>query len=136
MTKTATGWEFPYTLGPGNYEYKFIIDDKFEARPGNVNVKNGEGGNLYFVIEPNYTFRLKGFPNAKKVYVSGDFNNWSPNTFAMTHQNDEWIFAANLTPGKHTYKFVVDGKWIIDPGNKQWEQNEFGTGNSVLWLGQ
>jgi hypothetical protein len=136
MKKTATGWEFPYTLGPGNYEYKFIIDDKFEAHPGNVNVKNGDRGNLYFVIEPNYTFRLKGFPNAKKVYLTGDFNNWSPNTFVMTRQGDEWVFAANLTPGKHTYKFVVDGKWIIDPGNKLWEQNEFGTGNSVLWLGQ
>lgn len=136
MKKITTGWQFPYTLGPGNYEYKFIIDDKFEARPGNVNVKNGQGGNLYFVIEPNYTFRLKGFPNARKVYLAGTFNNWSPNTFAMTRQNDEWIFAANLQPGKHLYKFVVDGKWILDPGNKLWEQNEFGNGNSVLWLGQ
>ena len=29
MRKTATGWELPYTLGPGNYEYQFIIDDKW-----------------------------------------------------------------------------------------------------------
>jgi hypothetical protein len=136
MKKTANGWELPYTLGPGNYEYKFIIDNKLEARPGNVNVKNGGEGNLYFVIEPNYTFRLKGFPNAKRVYVSGTFNNWSPNTFAMTRMDDSWVFAANLPPGKHLYKFVVDGKWILDPANKLWEQNEFGNGNSVLWLGQ
>lgn len=136
MKKTASGWELPYTLGPGNYEYIFIIDGTKEARPGNVNVQNGNTGNLYFVIEPNYTFRLKGYPNAKTIFVAGDFNNWSERTFAMHRENDEWVFAANLSPGKHLYKFIVDGKWIIDPGNKLWEQNEYGTGNSVIWIGQ
>jgi hypothetical protein len=28
----------------------------------------------------------------------------------------------------------VDGKWMIDPANDLWEDNEFGTGNSVLWI--
>ena len=31
------------------------------------------------------------------------------------------------------YKFVVDaGEWILDPSNKQIEENEFNTGNNVL----
>jgi hypothetical protein len=29
---------------------------------------------------------------------------------------------------------VVDQKWIIDPTNELWEENEYGTGNSVLWI--
>ena len=52
----------------------------------------------------------------------------------MKREGDEWIITVHLYPGKHLYKFVVDGQWIIDPGNKLWEQNENGSGNSVLWL--
>ncbi len=133
MKKTATGWELPYTLGPGNYEYNFIIDGKWTAAPGNTNLDNNSG-NFYFVIKPNHVFRLKGFDNAATVYLAGDFNNWSPNTFAMKKEGNEWILNVHLTAGKHAYKFVVDGKWIIDPDNKLWEQNEHDTGNSVIWI--
>lgn len=133
MKKTEKGWELPYTLGAGNYEYNFIIDGKWVAAPGDPAVKNSSR-NFYFVIQPNHTFRLKGFENAKTVFLAGEFNNWSPNTFAMKRQGDEWVLDAHLSIGKHLYKFVVDGKWIIDPANELWEQNEHNTGNSVLWI--
>lgn len=130
MRKTEKGWEFPYTLGPGNYQYHFLVDNKLVSQPNAVE----NSGNSYFIIEPNYTFRLKGFSHAKKIFLAGDFNNWSPDTFAMQRVGDEWVFKAHLPPGKHLYKFVVDGQWITDPGNKLWEQNEHDTGNSVLWI--
>ena len=127
MTKTATGWQLPYTLGPGNYEYRLKIDGRLIADSiGN--------GNLALVIAPNFTFRLNGFDHAKTVCVSGDLNNWNASSFQMKRLGNEWVFPAHLNKGKHTYKFVVDGKWILDPGNKLWEQNEFSTGNSVLWI--
>lgn len=132
MKKTARGWELPFTLGPGNYQYKFIVDNKWVSQPTSI----GRGGNNYFIIQPNHTFLLKGFGNAKKVFLAGDFNDWSPNTFLMKKEGDEWIFTVHLSPGKHLYKFVVDGRWVLDPGNKQWEQNEHNNGNSVLWIGQ
>jgi len=130
MKKTGKGWELPYTLGPGNYQYKFLVDNKLISRPD----ADKNSGNSYFVIGANYTFRLKGFENAKKVYLAGDFNEWSPDTFSMQRAGDEWIFKVHLHPGKHLYKFIVDGKWILDPGNKLWEQNEHNTGNSVVWI--
>ncbi|WP_276502091.1 hypothetical protein [Terrimonas pollutisoli] len=130
MKKTAKGWELPYTLGPGNYLYRFIVDNKWVSQPGLAD----KNGNSYFIIEPNYTFRLKGFPHAKNVYLAGEFNDWSPNTFLMKREGDEWVFTAHLSTGKHLYKFVIDGKWILDPANKLWEQNEHNTGNSVIWF--
>jgi 1,4-alpha-glucan branching enzyme len=135
MKKTEKGWELPYTLGTGNYEYNFIIDGKRTAAPtaNNSNV-NKNSGNFYFVIGANHVFRLKGFKDAKEVYLAGDFNSWSPNTFAMKKEGDEWVMSVHLSAGKHLYKYVVDGKWIIDPNNKLWEQNENNTGNSVLWI--
>jgi 1,4-alpha-glucan branching enzyme len=86
------------------------------------------------IVDPNYTFRLKGYDNAKKVFLAGDFNGWSPDGLAMKKSGDEWVFDLHLSPGKVRYKFVVDGNWILDPGNKQWEQNEHQTGNSVIWI--
>lgn len=127
MIKTATGWRLPYTLGPGNYQYRLKID-------GQQAVNSETQGNIALVIAPNFTFRLKGFPNAKTVCLAGTLNDWNPGSFRMTRVGDEWIFKAHLNAGKHAYKFVVDGKWILDPANKFWEQNEYNTGNSIVWV--
>ncbi len=132
MQRTRDGWEIPYTLGPGNYEYKFLIDDEQYNAEGKK-VEEFEPGST-FIIQPNYTFRLKGFGNAGKVLIAGDFNGWSPNAFSMKKEGEEWTISLHLPPGKHLYKFIVDDKWILDPGNDLWEENEFGTGNSVLWM--
>ena len=136
MKKTSNGWEFPYTLGPGNYQYKFLVDGKWITDPSNPLAVNGDRNamNSYLIVEPNYTFRLKGYPKAKKIFLAGDFNNWSPESLSMSHSGDEWIFKVHLSAGKHTYKFNIDGQWIRDPANTLWEENEFGTGNSVIWI--
>ncbi|MGZ8544188.1 MAG: glycogen-binding domain-containing protein [Flavisolibacter sp.] len=132
MQKTPTGWKLPYVLGPGNHEYKFKVDKTWISDPENpVKVRDN---NSYLVVSPNYTFRLKGFADAKKVFLSGDFNGWSPDGLAMIKDGDEWVFSLYVTPGKVRYKFVVDGNWILDPSNKLWEQNEYGTGNSIVWI--
>ncbi len=123
MKKTAKGWELPYNLGPGNYEYRFASKGKWVTDPQPP-----------LVINPNYTFRLKGFEDAKIVYLSGDFNDWSANGYVMQKEGEEWVFSVHLPPGKHLYKFIVDGNWIRDPANPLWEQNEHNTGNSVLWF--
>lgn len=132
MVKTPTGWKLSYVLGPGNHEYKFKVDKNWISDPENpVKVRDG---NSYLVISPNYTFRLKGHEQAQKVYLAGDFNGWSPDGLAMIKKGDEWVFSLHLNPGKVRYKFVVDGKWLLDPSNKLWEQNEYGTGNSLIWI--
>lgn len=132
MKRTATGWELPYIIGPGNYEYKFLVDGKWIADPANP--LTGSNGNSFLSIRPNYIFRLKGAASAGSVFLAGDFNNWKPDQLAMKREGEEWIFPIHLFAGKVRYKFIVDGKWIIDPNNKQWEQNEYHTGNSVIWI--
>lgn len=133
MKKTASGWEFFYTLGPGNHEYKFRVDGKWISDPANP-LSSSATGNSFLVIQPNYTFRLKAFASARSVYLAGDFNGWDPKAYPMKKTGTDWTFPVHLSAGKHRYKFVVDGKWIIDPSNKLWEQNEYGTGNSIVWI--
>ncbi|MEO8770141.1 MAG: glycogen-binding domain-containing protein [Ferruginibacter sp.] len=136
MNKTNSGWELPYTLGFGNYEYRFVVDGTEITDPANP-VYTGidrAKGNSVLILGPNYTFRLQGFENAKSVILAGDFNSFNEHAYAMNKHGNDWIFSVHLSNGKHLYKFVVDGKWIIDPQNKLWEQNEYGTGNSVIWI--
>ena len=136
MKKAGNGWELDYTLGPGNYEYKVIVDGNVIPESQNlITVNDKPGENSTIILEANYTFRLKGFAQANKIFLAGDFNEWNPATMPMRKEGDEWVFRVHLSPGKHLYKFIVDGNWIIDPGNKLWEENEFGTGNSVIWIG-
>lgn len=136
MQRTATGWELPYTLGAGNYEYQFGVDGKWITDPQNplVTREDGRIKNSYLIIGANYTFHLKGYGGAKAVYLAGDFDDWSPGTLAMKKEGDQWTFSVHLSVGKHLYKFLVDGEWIRDPGNDLWEQNEYDTGNSIVWI--
>ncbi len=76
-------------------------------------------------------FRLKGYANAKNVSVAGSFNDWSPSSAKMKRQGDEWIIETVAEPGKHMYKFVIDGQWIVDPANKE-TATENGYENSVV----
>lgn len=134
MKKTDTGWELPYVLGPGNYQYKFIVDGQWMTDPANPHLASLYGHtNSVLTVKPNHTFILKQYLNATSVAVAGTFNDWGVG-YTMKKTPEGWIYQAFLPPGKHLYKFIVDGKWIIDPGNEQWEQNEFRNGNSVLWI--
>lgn len=134
MKRTEDGWELPYVLAPGNYQYKFIVDGQWITDPANPHVASLQGHiNSVISVKPNYTFKLKRYPNAVHVSVAGSFNDWGIG-YSMKKTSDGWMYEAYLPPGKCLYKFIVDGKWIIDPDNEQWEQNEFRNGNSVLWI--
>lgn len=135
MEKTETGWKIPYVLAAGNYEYKFIVDGKWITDPDNpFTIGDIDHRNSIRAIEPNYAFNLKGFTNANEVLLSGNFNNWADPGYKMVKADDGWHFPIYLPAGKYIYKYVVDGKWITDPNNPQYEENQFGTGNSVIWI--
>ena len=135
MRKTDGIWTLALTLPAGNYEYKFIADEQWITDPTNQHIaRHDEQLNSFFAVSPNHTFVLKGHGNAKTVRLSGTFNNWDPNGYTMEHKGDDWTISMRLKPGKYLYKFIVDGNWIIDPGNSLWEQNQERTGNSVLWV--
>ena len=135
MTRTDSGWTLPYVLAPGNYEYKINVDGRWMTDPGNP-IKNGREDflNSVLVRDANETFELSGYKDAETVLVSGDFNNWSETGYTMRRTREGWRIDLHLPKGKTRYKFKVDGQWLLDPDNPLWEQNEYGTGNSVLWV--
>jgi len=134
MQKTESGWELPYVLAAGNYQYKFIVDGTWMLDPANpLSADMGGEQNSLVAINPTHTFMLKSvYTNARETKVAGNFNGWTG--YSMAKVGTGWSISLYVPPGKCLYKFIVDDQWIIDPNNAQWEENEFGEGNSVLWV--
>jgi 1,4-alpha-glucan branching enzyme len=72
-------------------------------------------------------------PEAKNVYVAGDFNDWKPERAPLAPAgNGRWVGDLAIKPGRHEYLFVVDGEWMPDPNARESVQNPFGGRNSIL----
>jgi beta-lactamase regulating signal transducer with metallopeptidase domain len=83
-------------------------------------------------LKGNTTFVLSGYPNARIVAVAGSFNNWNQSQYLFARVGGQWVCRINLPPGKHEYKFIVDGDWLVDPRNNNTKRDERGHENSVL----
>jgi 1,4-alpha-glucan branching enzyme len=54
-------------------------------------------------------------PDAKAVFLTGDFNDWDPKSHPMHRQPDgNWLIQVPLSHGHHHYRFLVDGKPTLD----------------------
>jgi len=81
-------------------------------------------------------FVFKGVPDAKQVFLVGDFNQWQPGSRRMSKYRDGTFRAkVALKPGKYQYKFVADGIWVNDPDAQEQVVNPFGTLNSLVRIG-
>lgn len=136
LEKVNDGWETKYVLGPGNYWYNYIVDGNVVVDSTRHTTNFGNKGLLknLMIVDPNYQFKLMGYGLAKTVTLAGDFNDFNPSSLKMRKEGDSWVVNIHLNPGKHIYKFIVDGNWIRDPANPEWEQNSYNTGNSVIWI--
>lgn len=79
------------------------------------------------------TFRFEAGPECD-VRLAGSFNNWDAEARPLTRKNGNGTYSATLLlpPGRHEYKFIVNGEWQCDPTCPQWAPNEHGTLNSVV----
>jgi 1,4-alpha-glucan branching enzyme len=79
------------------------------------------------------TFETQSSPGSE-VFVAGTFNDWNPRKNRMRDNPDSGHYKAALIlpPGRHEYKFVVDGEWIMDSRVADWAPNGLGSLNSVI----
>jgi 1,4-alpha-glucan branching enzyme len=74
-------------------------------------------------------------PEAKNVSLAGDFNNWDNHSLPMKKINGkDWKVAVKLTPGRHEYKYFMDGRWVEDIPGEEKVSNSFGTQNFVIYV--
>jgi len=72
-------------------------------------------------------------PDAQAVFVAGSFNGWQPAAMPLQKQaGGRWVVELTIEPGRHEYRFIVDGQWRDDPLSSAYVSNPFGGLNSVL----
>ena len=75
-------------------------------------------------------------PGAMSVLLVGDFTHWQQRGISMHKGKDGvWTATASLPPGKHTYRFIVDGEWRDDPECTLRVPNSYGGQNMVRQIG-
>lgn len=84
-------------------------------------------------IERRVQFDLSVQPGSR-VFVAGTFNNWNPTVHQLKDNPGSGHCKATLRipPGRHEYKFVVNGEWVADPKCPEWVPNDQGSLNSVV----
>jgi 1,4-alpha-glucan branching enzyme len=71
-------------------------------------------------------------PDAQKVYLAGDFNDWDTRTHLMKKDKKGiWKATLPLRPGRYEYRFLKDGSWENDPACAGCVPNDFGSKNCV-----
>jgi glycosidase len=71
-------------------------------------------------------------PGDASVFLMGGFNNWDRASMPMQFANGRFEKTIELDAGRYEYKFVVNGKELIDEKNPAKQPNGFGDFNSIL----
>lgn len=74
--------------------------------------------------------------DAREVCLAGSFNGWRPDATPMVPLgHGRWAKELTLEPGVYEYLFVVDGRWLADPGAAVTVPNPFGGVNCCVKVG-
>ena len=75
-------------------------------------------------------------PEEADVKIAGNFNGWSPEALTCSKSNGKrrWCTSFSLKPGVYEYKYVINGKWMPDAGNKCGVDDRRGGKNSVIHI--
>jgi anti-sigma-K factor RskA len=93
-------------------------------------IVNSSSGQDEKAVSVRLTFHA---PQAQRVAVAGDFNKWKTDAHEMKKSDGIWSIDLQLKPGIYSYSFVVDGKsWVPDPGAESYEDDGYGSRNSIL----
>lgn len=81
-----------------------------------------------------HKFLFKSDAAVNEAAVFGSFNNWNKKSHQLKYIKKSGFYelAVPLDPGSYIYKFIVDGKEILDPANPEKTPTGFDDFNSVL----
>jgi len=82
------------------------------------------------------SFRLPADVVADKVFVVGDFNDWSTSSHAMSRAGDSFEASLPLQAGQtYRFRYLLDGdRWENDWEADAYVPNDFGGDDSVIDL--
>ncbi|MDD5067922.1 MAG: hypothetical protein PHF84_12830 [bacterium] len=132
-------WFTTVRLQEGEYYYKFFLAGRDFFDPENEVRKispEGKEANYLKIVTGHDQLNIKFTyfnPQAGKVNLAGDFNNWDVEADAF--QKDQyglWYVVKKLTRGRYLYQYVVDNRWMPDINNPYTALDANGDMNSYL----
>jgi len=141
MTRSGDGtWSSTVHLFEGVYEYRFkTAEGRWLQDPGNEYRKPnpfGEFNSVRIVGNPKRSPMISGQsvtfilfdPTATSIELAGSFNDWKRlQMYRNPSEPGMWGVRYTLPPGKYTYKYIMDNKWMPDPEN--YTPSDDGAGN-------
>jgi len=90
---------------------------------------------LLAMDQVNHTFEFVAERAVTSVTVAGTFNGWNASATPLkTADGRTWRVTIPVAPGRHEYKFVLDGRdWVIDPKVRSQDDGN-GNINSLLFV--
>ena len=83
------------------------------------------------------TFRHRPDVAVNSVHLAGSFNQWDTSATPMENDDGVWEVTVDLPPGRHQYKFVLDGgEWVTDDWATEFADDGFGGQNAVVVVGE
>lgn len=76
-------------------------------------------------------------PDARSVSLAGSFNGWTPGEIKLTgpDRTGLWHTEISLPEGVHEYGFFVnESEWVSDPKALAYQEDGFGSRNSLVTL--
>ena len=70
-----------------------------------------------------------------EVFLAGDFNNWSESSIKMDESDGIYTKTLYLRKGKYSYKYIIDGQWIVDENAEDFIDDGYGGKNSIIYIG-
>ena len=96
------------------------------------------GGEVYQIPvkltrSQKYLFTYKLQKGEAQVNLFGQFNSWDRQNLPMKDANGDGVLEVEipLDPGRYEYKFYIDGREVVDPGNPDKVSNGMGDYNSL-----
>jgi len=79
------------------------------------------------------SFQVAAEPGSEVFWV-GTFSSGDPKHYQMHEDPDRGVYqvALVLPPGRHEYKFAVNGEWRVDASCLDWAPDAMGAVNSVV----
>ncbi len=96
------------------------------------------GGEVYQIPvkltrSQKYLFTYKPQKGEEQINLFGQFNSWDRQNLPMKDANVDGVLEVEipLDPGRYEYKFYIDGREVVDPGNPDKVSNGMGDYNSL-----
>jgi 1,4-alpha-glucan branching enzyme len=85
--------------------------------------------------EGTITFCFTASSGTQEVSVAGTFSQWNPVAMKKL-RGGSFAVTIPIPPGRHEYRFIVDGRWTTDSDNANHVANPYGTFNSIVQVAQ